>query len=269
MKVTIVGCGNMGLVYARAFLRYQIVNADSLILAEKNEQRRDELMRLNLGKVTVADTPEIGDTELLILAVKPQDFNELAPKIAPYLTSRTTVVSIMAGITLQQLASSLGTTQVVRAMPNSPVELGLGMTGFSAGTDVLVAQIRQVEQLIATTGRTVFFEDEKMLDAVTAVSGSGPAYFFYIVRAMIEAGKEMGMSEAVAATLVKQTMLGSFHLINNAGKSLDDLIGTVASRGGTTEAALREFEKYHVHEGLKEGMKKAEQRAGELANLKS
>lgn len=147
----------MGLVYARAFLRYQIVNADSLILAEKNEQRRDELMRLNLGKVTVADTPEIGDTDLLILAVKPQDFNDLAPKIAPYLTSRTTVVSIMAGITLQQLASSLGTTQVVRAMPNSPVELGLGMTGFSAGTDVPVTQIRQVEQLLATTGRTVFF----------------------------------------------------------------------------------------------------------------
>jgi len=126
-------------------------------------------------------------------------------------------------------------------------------------------QIRKVENLIATTGRTVFFEKEELLDGVTALSGSGPAYFFYLVKSMIEAGKEMGMEEAVATMLVKQTMLGAFHLINNANKSLDELIQTVASKGGTTEAAFSVFESGKVGEGLGAGILAAEKRAKELS----
>jgi pyrroline-5-carboxylate reductase len=139
------------------------------------------------------------------------------------------------------------------------------MTGFSAHASVSIDQIRNVENLLSTTGRTVFFEDEKMLDAVTALSGSGPAYFYYIVRAMVEAGKEMGMTEAVAATLVKQTMLGSFQLINNAAKPFDELIKTVASKGGTTEAALTAFGEGKLHETIVNGLKCAQKRSSELS----
>ena len=113
-------------------------------------------------------------------------------------------------------------------MPKSPAELGMGMTAFTSSKSLSIEQIRKAENLLATTGRTVFFENENLLDAVTALSGSGPAYFFYVVKHLIDAGKQMGFDEATSVMLVKQTMLGSYHLVNNANKSLDDLIKAVA-----------------------------------------
>jgi pyrroline-5-carboxylate reductase len=265
MKVTIIGCGNMGLVYARSFLKYNIVSHAELLLAEKNEKRRDDLIKMNIGEVVIADDPKISQSELIILAVKPQDFSELAPKIKSMLNTEIVVLSIMAGITISKLEKTLSHPTIIRAMPNSPVEVGMGMTGFSAHASVTMAQVRKVENLLATTGRTVYFENENLLDAVTALSGSGPAYFYYILRAMIDAGKKMGMDDVTATTLVKQTMLGAFHLVNNANKSFDELIKTVASKGGTTEAALSVFEKRGVHDALVEGIVAAENRAKELA----
>lgn len=265
MKVTIIGCGNMGLVYARAFLRYNIVSTENLLLAEKNETRRDELQRMNTGRVVVVTDPSISDSNLVIIAVKPQDFSELAPLLSGLIHPDAIVVSIMAGITIARLEKDLAHTFIIRAMPNSPVEVGMGMTGFSSHKSVSLEQIRSVENLLATTGRTVFFEDENMLNAVTALSGSGPAYFYYIVRAMVEAGKEMGMTEAVASTLVKQTMLGAFQLINNQAKPYDELIKTVASKGGTTEAALSVFENGKMHETMVKGIMRAGERSKELS----
>jgi pyrroline-5-carboxylate reductase len=265
MKVSIIGCGNMGLVYARAFLRYHIVSTENLLLAEKNESRRDELQRMNTGRVCVVTDPAIKESDLIIIAVKPQDFAELAPQIRSLISTEAIVVSIMAGITIARMANDLDHPFIIRAMPNAPVEVGMGMTGFSAHASVTVEQIRRVENLLSTTGRTVFFEEENMLNAVTALSGSGPAYFYYIVRAMVEAGKEMGMTEAVATTLVKQTMLGAFQLINNQAKPFDELIRTVASKGGTTEAALSVFESGEMHQTLVKGILRASERSAELS----
>ena len=166
---------------------------------------------------------------------------------------------------IERIASTLVKHNIIRAMPNSPAELGMGMTAFTANKFLSIEQIRKAENLLATTGRTVFFENEDLLDAVTALSGSGPAYFFYIVKQMIEAGKQMGFDEATSAMLVKQTMLGSFHLMNTADKSLDELITAVASKGGTTEAALSVFESQGVGQGLKEGIVNARDRARELS----
>lgn len=255
----------MGLVYARAFLRYNIVKTENLLLAEKNEQRQDELALMNVGRVCVVTDPEIHESDLIIIAVKPQDFSQLAPKIRGVINPKAIVVSIMAGITIARLQNDLQHQFIIRAMPNSPVEVGMGMTGFSAHPSVSLEQVRSVENLLSTTGRTVFFEDENMLNAVTALSGSGPAYFYYIVRAMVAAGKEMGMTEAVATTLVKQTMLGAFQLINNQAKPLDELIKTVASKGGTTEAALSVFEEGKMHETLAKGIVRACVRSEELS----
>jgi pyrroline-5-carboxylate reductase len=265
MNVTIIGCGNMGLVYARAFLRYEIVRKDGLLLVEKNEQRAAELRSLDIGEVVIASDPKIRESRLIILAVKPQDFAGLAPIVKSVLHPDAIVLSIMAGIRIAAIEKAFDHRNIIRAMPNSPVEVGMGMTGFSAHPAVSIEQIHRVENLLSTTGRTVFFEHEEQLDAVTALSGSGPAYFYYIVRAMIDAGKQMGMDEAVAAVLVKQTMLGAFQLINNASKPLDELIRTVASKGGTTEAALSLFESRGVSDALAEGILRAAQRAKELS----
>lgn len=270
MKITIIGCGNMGLVYARSFLKYDIVTKQHLLLVEKSELRKKELERLSIGRVVIPTDPAISESDIIILAVKPQDFKALAADLKQVLKPHNILLSIMAGITIDFISRMLGQGTIVRAMPNSPVELGMGITGFTCNhNNVSPEQLRKVENLLATTGRTVFFEKEDMLDAVTALSGSGPAYFFYLVKAMIEAGKQMGMEEPVAAMLVKQTMLGSFHLINNATRSLDDLIKVVASKGGTTEAAFNVFNEKKVAENLAEGIKRAEQRAKELSEMVS
>ena len=175
------------------------------------------------------------------------------------------VLSIMAGITIQRIQSEMNHQLVVRAMPNTPAMLGMGITGFTAAEGISFAKLLKIENLINATGRSVYLEDESMLDAVTALSGSGPAYFYYLVKHMIEAGKKMGFDEGMASLLVKQTMLGSYHLINNAEKSLDELITAVASKGGTTEAALKTFEDSGLANALKEGIWNAEKRAKELS----
>lgn len=265
MKITIIGCGNMGLIYARAFLKYNIVSKENLLLAEKNETRKQELLKLDVGQVTVVNDPKIAESDIVIIAVKPQDLTDLAAELKHILEPAKCIISIMAGMKIQRIEELLNNRSIIRAMPNSPAELGMGMTGFTANKSLSMEQIRKAENLLATTGRTVFFEDEELLDAVTAVSGSGPAYFFYVVKHMIEAGKQMGFDEATSTMLVKQTMLGSYHLINNANKSLDDLIKAVASKGGTTEAALSVFNEKEVGENLQKGMVKARDRATELS----
>jgi pyrroline-5-carboxylate reductase len=265
MKITIAGCGNMGLIYARAFLRYNIVKKSDLLLVEKNESRKTELIKLDIGTVVTPTDEAIRMADLIIISVKPQDFNELCLQLINNINENGIVLSIMAGKKIPFLQKALNHPTVVRAMPNSPVELGMGITGFSVSKELSHEQIRKVENLLATTGRTLYFEDEKMLDAVTALSGSGPAYFYYLLKNMIEAGVKLGMDEATASILMKQTMHGAYHLINNGNKTLDELIKTVSSKGGTTEAALKTFEDGQVGEILQQGMIKAEKRAAELS----
>lgn len=265
MKIAIIGCGNMGLIYARALLKYNIVSKENLLLAEKNEARKQELLKLNVGEVTVINDPKIVDSDIVIIAVKPQDFVEMGAELKKVLSPKNIIISIMAGMKLSRIENILQQKNIIRAMPNSPAEVGMGMTAFTANKALTIEQIRKAENLLATTGRTVFFENEDLLDAVTALSGSGPAYFFYVVKHMIDAGKQMGFDEATSAMLVKQTMLGSFHLINNANKSLDDLIKAVASKGGTTEAALSVFNGTKVGENLEKGIVNARDRASELS----
>jgi pyrroline-5-carboxylate reductase len=265
MKVAIIGAGNMGMAFAKSFIQYDLVKKDALFLIEKNTERAEALRLEKAGVVIDTISSKIGEYDLIILSVKPQDFASLKDELRAVIQPNQLVLSIMAGISIDKIKESLNHNLVVRAMPNTPALLGMGMTAFAAAGDITLSQLKKIENLINSTGRAVFLEDESLLDAVTALSGSGPAYFFYLVKAMIEAGKEMGFEDSMAALLVKQTMLGSFHLINNADKSLDELIKTVASKGGTTEAALKRFEEGLLAQNLKEGIFAAQKRATELS----
>lgn len=265
MKITIIGCGNMGLIYARAFIKYNIVAKENLLLVEKSEARKQELIKLDVGEVTVPNDTKIVHSDIIFIAVKPQDFEVLAVELKPILQSAKCIISIMAGMKISRIESALNNSNIIRAMPNSPAELGMGMTAFATSSLIPYEQLRKAEHVLGTTGRSLYLENEAELDAVTALSGSGPAYFFYIVKHMIEAGKQMGFDEATASLFVKQTMLGAFHLINNGNKSLDDLIKSVASKGGTTEAALSVFNEAQVGENIQKGILKARDRSGELS----
>jgi len=265
MKITIAGCGNMGLTYANAFLKNNIVAKENLFLAERKEDRREELKKMQIGQVTNIADKQIADSDIIILAVKPQDFDELANELKKAISPKNIIISIMAGITIKYISEKLSTQKIVRAMPNSPAELGMGITGYTCGPVLSVDEVRKSGNILAATGLTIFFENESMLNAVTALSGSGPAYFFYLVKNMIAAGEKMGMDEHVSTALVKQTMLGSFHLLNGSSKSLDELIKAVSSKGGTTEAAFTVFEQLQVGENLQKGIVRACERAKELA----
>ncbi len=265
MKIAIIGCGNMGMAFARSFIQYDLVKKEDLLLIEKSTERSEILRAAKEGVVVSTISPEIANYDLVILSVKPQDFSSFAPELKAVVKEEQIVLSIMAGINIERIQRELDHKKVVRAMPNTPAMLGMGITGFTASEGITFSKLNQIENLINATGRSVYLEDENMLDAVTAVSGSGPAYFYYVVKNMVEAGKAMGFDEGMSRLLVKQTMLGAYHLINNADKSLDELIQAVASKGGTTEAALKTFGEHGVGEGLQQGMFNAEKRAKELS----
>lgn len=265
MKIAIIGCGNMGMAFARSFLQYDLVKKENLLLIEKSTERSETLLKEKAGVVVETISSNISTYDLVILAVKPQDYRSTAVLLKEHLSYRQVVLSIMAGIPIASIQQSLDHALVVRAMPNTPAMLGMGITGFTASKEVSAVDLGKIQNLINATGRSVYLENESMIDAVTALSGSGPAYFYYLVKQMVEAGKMMGFEESEAMLFVKQTMLGSFHLINNADKSLDDLIKAVASKGGTTEAALRHFEENKLADALIGGILSAEKRAKELS----
>ncbi len=265
MKIAIIGCGNMGMAFARSFIQYELVQKNDLLLIEKSTERCDTLKNDKEGVVVSIINADIAQYDLIILSVKPQDFSSFAPELAQFIQAEQIVLSIMAGINIERIQRELNHQKVVRAMPNTPAMLGMGITGFTASDGISFAKLNQIENLINATGRSVYLEDENMLDAVTAVSGSGPAYFYYVVKNMVEAARTMGFDEGMSRLLVKQTMLGAYHLINNAEKSLDELIQAVASKGGTTEAALKTFAEAGVGQGIKDGMYNAEKRAKELS----
>ena len=265
MKIAIIGCGNMGMAFAKSFIQYNLVKQENLLLIEKSVERGQALRSEKSGVVIDTIGQSIQQVDLIILSVKPQDFPSVHTELRPFIQPNQLILSIMAGISMAQIQTSLNHPLVIRAMPNTPALLGMGMTAFAAAKEIEPSRLRKVENLINATGRSVYLEDESLLDAVTALSGSGPAYFFYLVKAMIEAGKRMGFEDSLAALLVKQTMLGSFHLIQTSDKSLDELIKAVASKGGTTEAALKRFEEGQLADNLIAGIEAAQKRATELS----
>ncbi|MEZ4911988.1 MAG: pyrroline-5-carboxylate reductase [Saprospiraceae bacterium] len=265
MKVAIVGCGNMGLAFARSFIQYDLISKNNLLLIEKNSHRCEHLRNLKEGVVVSTIDDQIKLYDLVIISVKPQDFKELVPDLRQVLGIEQVVLSIMAGITISHIQEALDHKLVIRAMPNTPAMIGMGITGFTAAAGISFQKLLKVENLINATGRSVYFENEHELNAVTAISGSGPAYFYYIVKSMVDAAIKMGFDEGTASLFVKQTMLGAYHLINNAELSLDELIKAVASKGGTTEAALKVFQNNQLDSTIQEALFAARDRSEALS----
>lgn len=265
MKITVLGAGKMGLSFSKSFLKYDLIKPENLQLITRNEAKKSKILEeFPHTKVYSFEEVQEIDSDLIIVAVKPQDFAFLVENLPFKISEKSIVLSIMAGISIEKIQKALNHSFVVRAMPNSPTLLGMGITGYTAAEGISFNQLMQIERLLNSTGRSVYLEDENLLDGVTALSGSGPAYFYYIVDAMIKAGTEMGIEENLSKLFVKQTMLGAYHLINNSEKSLEELIKDVASKGGTTEAALKSFHEDDLKNTLKKGILAAENRAKEL-----
>jgi pyrroline-5-carboxylate reductase len=266
MKILIVGGGNMGRTYAESFISNHSVARRDLFILEKAEDKIPYFK--SLGFEAVFSEPEvfIFNMDLIILAVKPQDIDLLFSRLKEFMRPDQLILSIMAGVTIERLKESLPTEKIIRAMPNLPTQVGMGMTGFTAHSSVSRSELFSVQNLLNTTGKSLYFDDEGLLDGVTAISGSGPAYVYYFMQAIIDSAQKMGFSPSEAETMVEQTFLGAIHLLNNNNFTCKEWIDKVSSRGGTTEAATNNFSLNGLKEKIESGLFAAFERSKQLGS---
>lgn len=254
----------MGRTYAESFTANRTVSKDQLYILEHMADKIPFFGEKGFHHVFVEAGDFIGQMDLIILAVKPQDAPALYPKIKPYLTPEKLLLSIMAGVTMQTIKAETGLNKIIRAMPNLPAQIGMGITGFTATDEVSREELFAVQNLLNTTGKSLYFGQEDKLNAVTAISGSGPAYVFYFMEAMMETAREMGFSATEADVLVEQTFQGAIHLLGLNNISCKEWIGRVSSKGGTTEAAIKSFDQSQLDKSIQAGLQAALKRAREL-----
>jgi pyrroline-5-carboxylate reductase len=265
MNVLIVGGGNMGKSFAESFLNAKILNYRQLTIIEKDQNQIFDLNRLKLGQVLNDFGDYILEKDLIILAVKPQDAYSVYPKLKPFISQKHIVLSIMAGVSIDEIKKNLGTNRVIRSMPNLPCQIGIGATGFMVDESIPPKDTEFIRKLLETTGVSIQIYEEDKLNGITAVSGSGPAYVFYFMDAMIQKTMEFGFTHTEASKLVEQTFLGAVELYKVNNLSCKEWMDRVSSKGGTTEAALREFNQKNVYASIQQGLEAALKRSRELS----
>ncbi len=263
-RIAFIGGGNMANAIIGGLIK-QGLPTELIDVVEPLEEARDKL-QTSFG---IAERPQAGafllDATLVVWAVKPQVFREAVLTVAPH-TRGSLHLSVAAGIRSDSIAAWLDCDRIVRAMPNTPALIGQGITGLFARSGVTANDKAFVEQVMASTGQSLWLEAEDQLDVVTALSGSGPAYVFYFMEAMIMAGTEMGLSREQAQKLAVATFAGASALAKNSSDSPQVLRQRVTSKGGTTFAAISSMEDNDVRALFIDAMYAARERAKELGD---
>ncbi len=266
MRIAFIGGGNMATSLVGGLVAHGTPATD-LTIADPVAMQRDRLQREYGVRVTDCNADAVHDADLVVLAVKPQDVAEVARRIAGAFAERRRVaVSVAAGIRLASLADWLGDAPaLVRAMPNRPALIGAGVTAAIAAPGIEPHERESAATVLSTVGPLVWLEDESQMDAVTAVSGSGPAYFFLLVEAMEDAGVSLGLPRDTARLLAVQTAYGAGRMCAESGELAARLREQVTSRGGTTAAALAAFESADFRGLVQRALTAAAKRSAELA----
>jgi len=240
--IGIIGVGNMGMAIASRI-------KGKALLSDKNKRIGDNI---NVAK----------RANIIILAVKPQDMGEVLKEIKPYVEGKL-VISIAAGVTTLFIEKVLGRVRVIRVMPNMPAVVRKGISAISRGRFAKAEDFKIADRIFSNLGEVVEVK-EKMMDAVTAVSGSGPAYYFLFTYLLAKAGEASGLQKDLALKLAKATFIGAAEVIKSKNLSIEDLVKKVASKGGTTEAALKVFKQEKLEAILKKAVKHAAYRSSKL-----
>ena len=264
LRIALIGAGAMGEALLAGLLRQALVLPDQIMATEPRAERRQELAARYQITMSDDNVAAARQANLLILAVKPQVLPHVLPPLRGTLGERALCISIVAGVSLHTLVQNLGHTLVVRSMPNTPAQIGAGMTVWSATSEVGAEHRNQARAVLGALGRELFVDDEQYLDMATAVSGSGPAYFFLIIEAMIDAGVQLGLPRHMAETLVTHTMLGSVQYAQQSTRHPAVLRNAVTSPAGTTAAALAVLERGGLRTALSDAIRAAYQRSVEL-----
>lgn len=258
-KVGIVGTGIIGEALIEVLLRSGLPK-ESLFIAEKRQERRDEI----INEYGVSEIKDYGSLDATLLAVKPQDFIATLETISDTLSSSPLIVSFAAGIKIKSIEKKLGNgSRVIRVMPNTPMIMGRGMSVISLGSAATSDDQKWVSGFLSKAGEVIVVE-ESLQDAVTATSGSGPAYYFAFTEAVVGAARRLGISPEDAVTLASQTLIGAALMVEKSGKKLKTLRENVTSPNGTTAAALKSFADSGLEEIVYKAMKAAYDRSIEL-----
>jgi pyrroline-5-carboxylate reductase len=263
--LAILGAGKLGEALLSGLLRAGRTVED-IVVAERSPERSAYLKhRYGVNSVSVAEAVKHGNT--LIIAVKPQDIGTLLAELGPLVTSEHLVVSVAAGIPTSYIERMLGAdVPVVRVMPNTPALVDQAMSVISGGSHASERDLVATEAILQPVGKVLRLPESQQ-DAVTALSGSGPAYFFYLVEAMIDAGILLGLPRVVAADLIVQTALGAATMLRDSGEHPVQLREAVTSPGGTTISAIRELERHGVRAALIAAIEAASDRSKALGHL--
>lgn len=264
-ELGIIGAGNMAEAIARGVTSRNVLSAAQIVAADVSPARR-ELFDRQLGIRAVQNGVDAArDSKMILLSVKPQQMRDALGGIGAVLPSDALVISIAAGISTALIETGLGkgTWRVIRTMPNTPMLVGEGMVAISGGRHATADDLARARRLFEPAA-TVIEVPEEQLDAVTALSGSGPAYFFFLVEQMIAAGVEMGLSEDQARLLASKTVLGAAKMLATVPDSPEELRRKVTSPGGTTEAAIRFMEAENFPAIVRNALHAAQRRSREL-----
>ncbi|WP_053971376.1 pyrroline-5-carboxylate reductase [Mangrovimonas sp. ST2L15] len=268
MKVLVIGAGNMGLTYAEGMSTSTLLSKHRLNIYDTDPKKIESLRKE--GNFNVYESLEecLPSSDIVFIAVKPYHCESLFKDMKSLVNSQQIFVSLMAGVTLQTIQNHLNVPKIVRAMPNLPAKVGKGVTSYTETENVSKVELIAVRNLLDTTGSSIHVDNETFIDASTGISGSGPAYVFYFMQSMLEAAHKMGFSDYDSRVLVSNTFEGAIELFNQSDISPKSWIDKVASKGGTTQAAIDSMEDNNVKELIQEAAYAAFNRATELGKTK-
>ena len=264
MRIAFIGAGNMPSSLIGGLLAKGL-DAAQIRASDPGAETRAKVAAEHGIELFADNAQAIQDADVIVIAVKPQAMKAVCQDLRPHLKPHQLLVSIAAGITCASLLDWLGNQPLVRCMPNTPALLGKGVSGLFATADVTAEQRQQAEQLLSAVGIVVWVDSEAQIDAVTAVSGSGPAYFFLLIEAMTDAGVKLGLPRDVAKQLAEQTALGAAHMAVASDVDAAELRRRVTSPAGTTEAAIKSFQADGFAATVEKALSAAAHRSAEMA----
>ncbi len=264
MRIAIIGGGNMGEAIVTALLSKRVTTPGNLTVSDASEGRRQHLFEMHGVSVTGDNGEATRGADVVVLAVKPQNLPAVIADLAGQIASGQLVLSIVAGARIATLSDGLRHKRIVRSMPNTPAQIGEGMTVWTATPEVTGRQRKWARSILAVMGKEIPVDDERTVDVATAVSGSGPAYFFLFLEVLVDAAVSLGLPRDMAKVMVLQTMRGSGQLIEKSGTDPAELRRMVTSPGGTTAEAVRVFEEGHLSDLVAKAVAAAYRKARQL-----
>lgn len=264
IKITFIGAGNMAASLIGGLCK-QGVQASQISASDPNAAQLKALHAQHAIKTYIDNGAAVDNADIIVLAVKPQNMRQVCEQLAPFLNEQQLIISIAAGITSHSLSQWLEVKSIVRCMPNTPSLIQQGVSGLYATEQVSTVQREQAQQLLSAVGLVVWLDDEQLIDAVTAVSGSGPAYFFLLIEAMTAAGVKLGLPTETAALLAKHTAQGASTMACQSSLDAAQLRQQVTSPNGTTEAAIQTFQAGGFAELVDNAVRSAATRSKQLA----